>query len=419
MKTVKIIALLCFCALLLSSCNKESEPVFLPFENSTADPVLDTLNDIFGTEEESDKGLAEESEKETERDSEKVTEKITEKVTEKLTEKETEKITEKVTEKVTEKETEKKPDPLPSEIPETQNRGHYNDTVEPYYSGNILVCGDYALEYFSSSKSGNQKYADAVNAFAAKYPYLNITALLTPKACAYIAPAGYKTTYDSQKAFIDATYGMLDSGIRLADCASLLEEHKGEYTFYRTDHHWTSLGAYYASEAFCIANGFKVVELNEYETRIGVDHIGSLYNFCKDPKPSCLLGNPDNSIARIPLTPYTMTYVSGGKTYTGKAVNPANKTYSAMFLCGDQPFTHIVTENKNGRKLLVFKESYGNAFVPYMIDYFEEIIAIDFRKDTASVSAIVSQYGITDALIINNVQSAVSLAGTLAAKLAS
>jgi hypothetical protein len=171
--------------------------------------------------------------------------------------------------------------------------------------------------------------------------------------------------------------------------------------------------------AFCRANGIEPTALESYETHVGVDHIGSLYNFCKDPKPSCLLANPDNSIARIPLTPYSMTYLSGGKTYTGKAVNPANKTYSAMFLCGDQPLTHIVTENKNGRKLLVFKESYGNAFVPYMIDYFEEIVAIDFRKDTPSVAKIIAEYGITDALIINNVQSAVSLSGSLAAKLSS
>lgn len=336
-----------------------------------------------------------------------------------LTEPDESESAEKQTEKTSENVGEESTPPDRKIIPETQNSGHYSNNINAFYSGSILVCGDYALEYFSSSKSGNSAYADAINAFAKKYPSVKVTALLTPKACAFYSPAGYDNKLESQKDFIKATYDMLDGSVIKADCAGVMEKHVGEYMFYRTDHHWTSLGAYYASEAFCEANGFDCVALEDYTTVISDEYIGSLYTFCEEPKPNCLLSNPDYSVARVPVTAYTLTYENGGQTYTGKAVNTKAASYASMFLNGDQPLTHIITENKNGRKLIVFKESYGNAFVPYMIDYFEEIVAVDFRKETASVASIIEKYGITDALVINNVQSAVSLSKSLAAKLAS
>ena len=88
-------------------------------------------------------------------------------------------------------------------------------------------------------------------------------------------------------------------------------------------------------------------------------------------------------------------------------------------MCGDQPFTHIVTENKNGKKLLMFKQSYGNAFAPYMIDYYEEIVVIDVRSNKKSVEKVIAEYGITDVLIMNNVQASSSHAGSLKKQLAS
>jgi flavoprotein len=92
-----------------------------------------------------------------------------------------------------------------------------------------------------------------------------------------------------------------------------------------------------------------------------------------------------------------------------------------MFMGGDYPFVHIKTSNTTGRKLLVFKESYGNAFVPYMIDYYDEIVVVDIREKTPGTAKIIADYGITDVLVINNVQAAnnASQVKQLAAKTAS
>lgn len=298
-------------------------------------------------------------------------------------------------------------------VPETISGGHYNNNVNAYYSGNVLVCGDYALEYFSLNSAGNSSYASIVNKFAAKYPNLNVTSLLVPKSCTFNSPSGYTDQFSNHQSFINSTYGMMDSGVKKADAIGVMAQHKGEYMFYRTDHHWTSLGAYYASVAYCQANGITARELSSYQTVTNTGFIGTLYSYCKSPKPSSLLSNPDYTVGHLPSVKYTTS------SYPGTAIVQSSKTYAGMFLGGDQGFMRFVTENKNGKKLIIFKESYGNAFAPYMLDYYEEVIVIDIRYTTDSVASIIEKYGVTDALIINNVQAAVSLQSSLSSKIMS
>lgn len=296
-------------------------------------------------------------------------------------------------------------------VPETENTGHYHNTLEAYYSNYVLVCGDYGLECFYPDSTGSSAYASVVNRFAAAYPAIRVSALLTPKNCAFETPASIADPHDSIRDFIQSTYEMMDASVTTVDAMGEMERHRGEYLFYRTDHHWTSLGAYYASAAYCAANGLTAWELDSYETSLRTGYVGSLYGYAG--KPDCLLTNPDYSVARYPHTGYAMVYYRGGAAYNGTAVNGGTSGYAGMFLCGDQPLTVIDTDNTNGRTLLVFKESYGNAFVPYMIDYYQRIVAVDIREYSGSTASLVAEYGVTDALFLNNCQAAVSLCGSL------
>lgn len=302
-------------------------------------------------------------------------------------------------------------------IPQTQNTGHFTNNISAYYARSVLVCGDYGLEYFRMSEKGNANYAQIVSDFANKYPSLNVTSLLIPKACAFFAPEGYADGEENQANFIYSTYAMMPDSVKKADCMGELSAHRGEYTYYRTDHHWTSLGAYYASRAYCEVNGITPRELSDYVTVINTGYTGSLYGFSGGV--ASLKTNPDYTVAHLPKANATMTYTVGSTVYKGYVLNTNTNNYASMFICGDQPFTHIKTDNTTGRKLIVFKESYGNAFVPFMVDYYDEIIVIDIRKETASIESIISEYGITDALIINNVQGATSLMGYLKNKVMS
>lgn len=294
---------------------------------------------------------------------------------------------------------------------ETASDGHYHNNIAAYYANAVLVCGDYGVEYFDPDPTGSSAYAETVNKFAAKYPNIHVTCLLTPKCCAYHSPADYDDPHDNIASFIKSTYGMMDSSVTTVDCMGLMDQHAGEYMFYRTDHHWTSLGAYYASAAYCQANGLTPWTLDSYDTVVRTGYTGSLYMYGNHPAE--LTANPDYSVARFPHVGYSMVYYRDGVQYNGQAVNGSVSDYAGMFLCGDQPLTVITTDNKNGKTLLVFKESYGNAFVPYMIDYYERIVVVDIREDVGSVSGIISQYGVTDALIISNCQAATSLRSNL------
>ena len=298
-------------------------------------------------------------------------------------------------------------------VPETES-GHYTNDIDAYYSGAVLVCGDYGLEYFLPSADGNAPWANTVNKFAEKYPQLNVTALLVPKSCVFNFPAGYTDPYERTEAHISATYGMLNEGIKTADCLGVMTEHKDEYMFYRTDHHWTSLGAYYASVAYCNVNNIEPYALDTYESVTKTGFVGTFYNFTGGVQNFKI--NPDYTVGRYPHTGYSMIAGNSGAWYNASAINYNFNNYAGMFISGDNPLTVITTENKNGRTLMIFKESYGNAFVPYMIDYYEQIVVVDIREESKGVGALIEQYGVTDALFINNYQAAISLQPELNSK---
>jgi len=301
-------------------------------------------------------------------------------------------------------------------VPETRNEGHYHNTVKAYYGGNVLICGDYAMEYHNPRAGGNQAYAKAVSDFAAKYPELNVTSLIVPKCAAFYPPAGVTDPFDNNVSFIHNTYNMMDGRIKKADAIGVMAGHRGEYMFYRTDHHWTSLGAYYASVAYCQANGIDPYPLDSYQTVVNTGFIGTLYKYAG--YPSILKTNPDYTVGHLPHVQYTMQYTNGGRWSNGTAINTRSNSYAGMFICGDQALEVFETSNKNGKSLIVFKESYGNAFVPYMLDYYERVVVVDIRKTTDSVKTLIQRYAVTDALVINNVQ-AVSSSGTVRNKIMS
>lgn len=182
--------------------------------------------------------------------------------------------------------------------------------------------------------------------------------------------------------------------------------------FYRTDHHWTSLGAYYASQAYCDANGIEAKPLDSYETTVRTGVTGTLYMYSNHD--GNLQRNLDYTVCHYPQTGYTMRCYYGG-WYNAVAVNGAYRDYASVFINGDNPLTVIRTDNHNGKTLMIFKESYGNAFAPYMIDYYEQVIVVDLRQsgNMPTTSELISTYGVTDVLFINNVQAAVSLQSDL------
>jgi hypothetical protein len=186
-----------------------------------------------------------------------------------------------------------------------------------------------------------------------------------------------------------------------------LMSHRKEYIYFRTDHHWTSKGAYYAYRQFCEAKGIQGHELSDYHQEGFGSFLGSFY-LDTDHNKSL---RRDNVKAYFPVDhkKMTMTYhdQNGGKYKSSVIAN--GKKYSLQlkycaFLAGDNPYTVIHNKKiKDGSGCVVVKESYGNAFVPYLADHYEKIYVIDYRYWKGSISSLAKQQKVQDVIFINNI----------------
>lgn len=283
-------------------------------------------------------------------------------------------------------------------IPETQNTGHYNNNIDAYYAGAVLVCGDYSLEYFLPGAEGSSSYADIVNGFAEKYPNINTTCMLVPKSCAFNSPAGYTNPYERTQQFIDATYGMMNDSVKKADCLGVMTDHEGEYMFYRTDHHWTSLGAYYAFSDMAAGLGIEQ-PWEEYDVFPVTDSFeGTLAS-----KSGC---HAVTDVIELYVPKGNLQYyvtVDGERTATMyDREKLEEKDQYAVFLGGNDARVDITTTAETGRTLLIFKDSYANCFLQFLLPYYDRIILLDARYYYGDADSVISREGVTDVLFLYN-----------------
>lgn len=297
-------------------------------------------------------------------------------------------------------------------LSETANSGHYNNSIDAYYASYTLICGDYGLEYVPANQDGSENFAKILSDFAEKYPNQKVFSMIVPKAAAFLSPSNYDDLHDPISGYINNTYAKMTDKVNTVDAFGALEAHKGEYLYYRSDINWTSLGAYYATAEFLRQNGMAPMELNSYETVIQTEYTGALYYFANED--ANLKINQDYTVLRYPHTGYTFQFSSDGENWeNGKAIDCTAFGYSYAFIKGDQPLSVIRTDNHNGKTLMVIKDSFANAMIPYLIDYYETIVIVDFRQGMKKTEELVNRYDVNDILLICNNQSASDYQDTL------
>lgn len=295
-------------------------------------------------------------------------------------------------------------------------------------SSGIVIIDDRAMERVYGVESNLDSYTETVNRLYSEMGGdVRVFAMLVPKAIEFWAPASYRSGAASQLAAINYAYSNLTPGIICVDAYSELYEHRGEAIYYRTDHHWSQRGAYYGFRAFCNSANLTAYELSDYVYEVVPGFLGTMYTFTMQYAASDALKNsPDDVEIFRPVTVSTMEVFSDRSLSDGATKNiiysydyacnslGSSSKYLA-FLGGDRPICHIENPNvSNGRKLLLLKESYGNAISPFLGDVFEEVWMIDPRSFNGSgepvftdLAAFAKEKGITDVLVLNNVQSAV------------
>ncbi len=180
--------------------------------------------------------------------------------------------------------------------------------------------------------------------------------------------------------------------------------HTGEPIFFRTEHHWTALGAYYAAQEFAKTVDVPFPPLSEYEMRVKHGFTGSLY---VSKHAQILKDYPDDIEYYVNKNAvYTAYCLSGGKTdfktqsYIRHSILYENHNNYGIFLALDDMSYKIVTNAGTGRSLVVLKDSFGNAVVPFLLSSFDTIYVVDFRFYKRNCVNFIKETGVTDVLVV-------------------
>ena len=190
-------------------------------------------------------------------------------------------------------------------------------------------------------------------------------------------------------------------------CFDNLMRHRNEYLYFRTDHHWNGIGAYYAYEAFCEAKGITPYTMEQREEKQFGDFLGTLY--INSGKPASLLPT-DTVYAYKPYSKSaTMVYYdkTGAEVKWPIISNVTNYQQSnkySTFAGADNPLAIFTNpEVTDGSVCIVVKESYGNALLPYLVDHYSTIYEVDYRYWTGDLAAYAQQVGADDLIFANNI----------------
>ncbi len=277
----------------------------------------------------------------------------------------------------------------------------------------VYRVGDTGYEMYTYVDSTAKKYADNVNAVADA---------LAGKATVYMLPIPLssgvslpdelygKDIFADQKDAEGKIIGYMNGNVKSVALYDALLAHRTEYIYFRTDHHWTATGAYYAYEQFCKAKGITPKPLEGYTTDTYDGFLGTFY---RDSNENAAMGaNPDKVVAYHPLsTEATLDYTDkNGQTLRGKIIYdesdaPAGFKYGT-FITGDNAYSIINNPDvTDGSSCVVVKESFGNAFVPFLTDHYQTIHVIDYRYWKGSLSQFVTENNIQDVLFVNNLSA--------------
>lgn len=231
----------------------------------------------------------------------------------------------------------------------------------------------------------------ALQSLAQRYPG-QVNVLLAPSAstiCPENVPAGAPLL--DEDAYLDEIAAAVESaGGRFLDVRGTLTAHKGEYIYYRTDHHWTTVGAYYAYEQLCGALGLTPFDRTAHEQRFVEQFYGTHYSKARTwnavPDIITYYDLPNT------LTIYTVTGAAEASPdiVTGLYDTEKFDVYDkyAAFLHGNNGYSRV--EGDGEGKILVLKDSFANCFIPFLTANYAEIDILDFRNFNYGLDALIA-----------------------------
>lgn len=313
------------------------------------------------------------------------------------------------------------PDMLEDEIYEPQ--AILNENAKIAASG-VIVVGQpptvRVLSAYGGAANGGVTYAQAANLYKEKFPNVNVYCMVIPTAAEYYCPEQVRNRIKPQLPTIQNIFAHLDPGVKPVNIHATLGNHADEDIYLRTDHHWAPLGAFYAAQKFAQVAGVPFRDLDSYERRVVHNIVGSMYGYSKDIS---VKKSPEDFVFYVPKgVEYQTTYINYKTNSNYQVVSESRPTQGPFFyhfndgnggayctfMGGDSKLTQVRTSTHNGRRIVILKDSYGNAIPGYLFYSFEEIHVVDFRYFGKNMVEYVRDNHITDILFANNIFNAYS-----------
>lgn len=266
-----------------------------------------------------------------------------------------------------------------------------------YGDDDMMFTKFYSLERYGDTWLRN---AQAVEQFAARHPG-KVSFMLAPSASLIYEnnlPANLPLA--DEAAYLDQIFAAVPSA-EVYDLRELFTQHKDEYIFYRTDHHWTTHGAWLAYSEFCARNGLTPFDTEAHEKVEIEDFYGTSYSKSRlwNAVSDTLTYYPLDNSMEIVVPGENSAASADGTMYNLSALEKRDK-YSA-FLWGNNGYSEI--EGDGEGSILVVKDSYGNSFAPFLTANYAKVGVVDFRYRKANLEDLMEQYD--QVLILYNFQS--------------
>ena len=278
-------------------------------------------------------------------------------------------------------------------------------------NGSMIRVDNRAFEWYGYSDSVASTYAQLVSKVAvALKGKTTVYTLPIPTAIGIMMPDDIQAMLSNnpdQGVDIDKVLDKMDSSVVPVRCYDNLMRHRNEYLYFRTDHHWNGIGAYYAYEAFCETKGIQPYTMEQREEVQFDNFLGTLY--INSGKPDTLL--PTDTV--YAYKPYSKTasmvfYDSKGNevkwSIISDVTNYQQSNKYSTFAGADNSLSIFTNpEVTDGSVCVVVKESYGNALLPYLVDHYSTIYEIDYRYWTGDLATYAQKVGADDLIFANNI----------------
>ncbi|MDX2013208.1 MAG: DHHW family protein [Myxococcaceae bacterium] len=270
----------------------------------------------------------------------------------------------------------------------------------PTEKGGVLVHGGRGMMLLSATDDTARAFAKVLDAYGAAFPSVRVYAVMVPGAGAFYLPPSQRDRSADERHNLEVMHQALSSRVTWVDVLGALEPHATEPIYYRTDHHWTGLGAFYGANAMLEAAGLSAVSRDALVWKTTASPPGSLFRMTQDPRLS--RDELDTTWVVPPDGVKSVSY--GGERYdvpTPRAFIDERAQGYLTFLGGDVPLMAATTGVKNGRRALLVKNSFGNPLAPLLLPHFEQVVAVDYRLYFDTIAALVRRFRITDVFVQN------------------